>query len=72
MGEGFAIDNDDDSSEEVETETDIGVKIGFFSGITLIIIGLIFHSYFEKQEEGEIVELEEIEIGSVDSIQLDL
>ena len=72
MGEGFAIDNDDDSSEEVETETDIGVKIGFFSGITLIIIGLIFHSYFEKQEEEEIVELEEIEIGSVDSIQLDL
>jgi uncharacterized membrane protein len=68
MGEGFVIDKDD---SEDEPEEDIGNKIGFVLGLILIILGLSFHSYFEKTEKmEEILELKEIEVDSVDSIEI--
>ncbi len=62
MGEGFAIDNDDSVDEP---ETDIGNKLAFIIGIIIIIFGLIFHSYFEKQEEGAKEDFEEITLSEV-------
>ena len=67
MGEGFALDND-----ESNPEVNVGIKIGFTSGIILIIVGLIFHSYFEKEETNDIFENfeDDIEMDSITIVEI--
>lgn len=68
MKEDFRADNDD-STDEPE-EVDIGDKIGFIFGIIIIILGLIFHSYFEKHEETEQIDRVESEDFKLESIEV--
>ena len=69
---GIFVMGEDFGSEE-NPETKIGVQIGFISGILLIVIGLSFHSYFEKEITHEELEEEvDIEMDSVEIIEIEI